>query len=94
MYKDQMFNMMLASAIFSTVIMLGVILAFKERPGAAVFKSRSGSEDLIVSESSAKQDLSLMVQMKLCMTNKAFVLVGLGNCGVIMHMYVFTTLIG
>jgi len=32
--------------------------------------------------------------MKLCLNNKAYILTSLGTCGVIMHMYVFTTVIG
>ena len=39
-YKDQMFNMMLASAVFSTLVWIGVIVTFREHPGAPIFKKK------------------------------------------------------
>eukprot|EP00353_Schmidingerella_taraikaensis_P017801 CAMPEP_0185606162 /NCGR_PEP_ID=MMETSP0436-20130131/4570_1 /TAXON_ID=626734 ORGANISM="Favella taraikaensis, Strain Fe Narragansett Bay" /NCGR_SAMPLE_ID=MMETSP0436 /ASSEMBLY_ACC=CAM_ASM_000390 /LENGTH=77 /DNA_ID=CAMNT_0028237617 /DNA_START=78 /DNA_END=311 /DNA_ORIENTATION=+ len=38
-FETQMFNMMLASAIFATVIAVCILVSFRERPGAAIFKS-------------------------------------------------------
>ena len=41
-YKQQMFNMLLAVSIASTVIMILVLLFFKEKPGKPVCGSRGG----------------------------------------------------
>ena len=89
-----MFNMMLASAIFATVIMILVWISFRERLGAAVFKPKQGNSELIAAETAAKKDLPMCQQMRLCALNKAYMFTSLGTSCIIIHMYVFTTLIG
>ena len=93
-YKEQMFYMMMASAIFATLVAICVVVSFRERPGAAIFRPGAGNEDLIAAEDGATEQVSLLQQMKLCLRNKAYLFTSLGTCGVIMHMYVFTTVIG
>lgn len=36
----------------------------------------------------------MMKQFKLCMSNRKFIFTSLGTCGVILHMYLYTTVIG
>ena len=41
-YKQQLFNMLLASSIFGTVITLLVLFTFKEKAGASLFGKSTG----------------------------------------------------
>ena len=59
-YKSQMFNMMLACAIISTCILIGVIVSFRERPGAPLFNSYQKVEGLIEGKDAKQEELSLM----------------------------------
>ena len=80
-----MFNFMLAFAIITTVVAVAVFGTFRERPGAPLFSSSSQIED---------DKPSLLVQLKSCASNKAFIFTALGTSGVILHLFVFTMLIG
>ena len=93
-YERQMFYMMMASAIFATVVAVAVLVSFRERPGAAIFRPRAGAAELIAAEDGAQARVPLLKQMMLCLRNRAYLFTSLGTCGVIMHMYVFTTVIG
>ena len=86
-----MFNMMLASAIFATVVTIAVIVSFRERPGVPICGTNESNNEPSEAE---RPSLTLMEQLKVCMDNKAYIFTGIGTCGVILHMYVFTTLIG
>ena len=45
LYKTQIYNMMLASAIFATVITIAVVGTFRERPGPPIFKSSEEAQE-------------------------------------------------
>ena len=72
--------------------MLGVLLTFRERPGVPICGKKEGEETR--DSKSIVGDLPLKQQLKLCLSNTPFVLTGLGTSCIIIHMYVFTTLIG
>ena len=80
--------MLLAVSIFATVVAVLVLVSFREKPNANLY-----SVDLVDTES-VIEPMPLMQQMKLCWRNNEYIFTSLGTSGVIIHMYVFTTLIG
>ena len=88
-----MFNMLLAVSIFATVVAVLVLVSFRDKPNATL--SMASSENFapggVISTSAP---LPLMQQMKLCWHSKEYIFASLGTSGIIVHMYVFTTLVG
>ena len=80
--------MLLAVSLFSTVACLLVISTFREKPKEDLWTIKSTQTD------SENHELPLIDQMKLCWKCKKYVFTGLGTSGVIIHFYVFTTLVG
>ena len=106
-YKQQMFNMLLAVAIFSTLITVLVILTFPEKPGAKLFscqKTKSDNKSSVASfEGDAlignignpeMKEIGMLDQIMLCAKNREFVLTGIGTSYIIIYFYVLTTVLG
>ena len=103
-YKQQIFNMLLAVACFATLISILVLLTFREKAGSPLFVVTKGSNSrgssvsgdaLMGNIGNAEiREAGMMEQVKLCMVNKEYVLTGIGTCGIILYFYVFTTVIG
>ena len=91
-FRSQIFNMMLASALFSTVITLLVLFTFRDKPGVPIWSTKvSHQED---QETKSESELSIKEQYILCFTNKTYMFTAISTCLVMVHMFVFNTIIG
>lgn len=103
-YKQQMFNMLVAVACAATLIAILVILTFREKPGAPLFSkssprrsdTSSSTGDALIGNVGKPElrEIGMCEQFKVCVTNGEYVLTGIGTCGIILYFYVFTTVIG
>jgi len=55
-----MFYMMMASAIFATIVCIAVVFSFRERPGAAIFRPGAANAESIPGEDGVREQLPLM----------------------------------
>ena len=81
--------MLLFVSIVASVIALLVIFTFREKPNATLWSRQSA-----LSNTASAGEMSLVEQLRLCWANKEYIFTGLGTSGIIIHMYVFTTVIG
>jgi len=81
--------MMYSTAIFSTVVLVAVLLTFRDRFGVPIWSSlqthpiNTGAEEIPLGE-----------QFKLCMRNKVYMFTALSSSLVMLQMFVFNNIIG
>ena len=61
-YEQQMFNMLLASSCFGTVITILVFLTFRETVGAPLFGKRTGRASAFDNDEAPKEEEFSLVQ--------------------------------
>ena len=84
--------MMLASAIFSTVITLLVVFTSRDKPGVPMWSTKASQKK--PSNNSFESEIPIKEQWRLCFNNKTFMFTAMSSCSVMIHMYLFTTIIG